>query len=75
MPTDLRAYTSQTTSRLIIGALLSLFIVGGGLIWWLYGPGAALIGLLCLFAALIPIGLVWLLMIGLDFLVKKLDQE
>jgi hypothetical protein len=75
MPTDLRAYTSQTITRLIIGALLSLFIVGGGLIWWLYGPGAALMGFLCLFAALIPIGLIWLLIVGLDLLVKKLDQE
>jgi predicted PurR-regulated permease PerM len=75
MPADLRSYTSQTVTRLIIGALILLFIVGGGLIWWLYGPGAMLMGLLCLFAALIPIGLIWLLMVGLDLLVKKLDEK
>jgi magnesium-transporting ATPase (P-type) len=75
MTTDLRKYASQTTIRLIVGALILLFIVGGALIWWLYGPGAALIGFLCLLGALVPIGLIWLLMVGLDLLVKKLDQE
>ena len=75
MTTDLRGYTSQTTKRIIIGALVLLFIVGGGLIWLLYGLGPALMGVLCLLGALIPIGLIWLLMIGLDLLVKKLNQE
>ena len=75
MTSDLRGYTSQTVSRLIVGALILLFVVGGGLIWWLYGLGPALMGLLCLLAALLPIGLIWLLMVGLDLLVKKLDQE
>lgn len=75
MSTDLRDYTSQTTKRIIIGALVLLFIVGGGLIWLLYGLDPALMGMLCLLGALIPIGLIWLLMIGLDLLVKKLNQE
>ena len=75
MTSDLRGYTSQTVTRLIVGALILLFIVGGGLIWWLYGLGPALMGLLCLFAALIPIGLIWLLIVGLDLLVKRLNQE
>ena len=75
MSTDLRKYTSQTNVRLIIGALLLVFVVGSALIWWLYGPGAALVGLLCLLGALLPIGLIWLLMVGLDWLVKKLNEE
>lgn len=75
MSTDLRKYASQTTIRLIVGALILLVIVGSALIWWLYGLGAALMGLLCLMAALVPIGVVWLLMLGLDLLVKKLNEE
>lgn len=75
MTTDLRSYTSQTTFRLIVGALILLFVVGGGLIWWIYGLGAALIGLLCLLGALVPIGLIWFLLFGLDLLVKKLNEE
>jgi hypothetical protein len=75
MSTDLRRYTSQTTVRLIIGALILLFVAGGGLIWWLYGLGPMLMGILCLLGALIPIGMIWLVMVGLDLLVKKLNEE
>jgi hypothetical protein len=75
MTTDLRKYASQTTVRLIVGALALVFVVGSGLIWWLYGLGPMVMGLLCLLGALIPIGLIWLVMVGLDLLVKKLDQE
>ncbi len=35
--TDLRKYASQTTFRIVVGALLLLFIVGVGLIWVIYG--------------------------------------
>ena len=75
MTTDLRDYTSQTVTRLVVGALTLLLLVGGGLIWWLYGLGAAIMGFLCLLGALLPIGLIWLLMVGLDLLVKRLNQE
>lgn len=75
MTIDLRRYRSQTTVRLIIWALILLFVVGGGLIWWFYGLGAALMGVLCLIGAMVPIGVVWLVMIGLDLLVKKLNEE
>ena len=75
MGSDLRKYTSQTTVRLIVGALILLFVIGTALIWWLYGPAAALMGLLCLLGALLPIGLIWLLMIGLDWIVKRLNEE
>ena len=75
MSTDLRKYASQTTIRLIVGAIILLVVVGSALIWLLYGLGAALMGLLCLLATLVPIGLVWLLMLGLDLLVKKLNEE
>jgi magnesium-transporting ATPase (P-type) len=75
MSTDLRKYTSQTTFRLIVGALILLFVVGSALIWWFYGPAAALMGFLCLLGALAPIGLIWLLMVLLDWIVKKMNEE
>ncbi len=54
MKRDLREYSKQTDRRLVIGALLILFIVGGGLIWWFYGTGAAGLGITCLMAGLAP---------------------
>ena len=38
MKSDLRHYASQTTVQLIAGALVLLFVVGMGLVWWLYAP-------------------------------------
>ncbi len=73
--TDLRKYASQTTFRIVVGALLLLFIVGVGLIWVIYGPGAAVMGFLCLLGALLPIGLVWLSLFGLDKLVNRLNRD
>jgi hypothetical protein len=75
MSRDLRSYASQTTVQLIAGALVLLFVVGTGLVWWIYGLGAAVMGLLCLLGALVPIGLIVLIMFGLDWLVKKVDKE
>jgi magnesium-transporting ATPase (P-type) len=75
MKRDLRHYASQTTVRLIVGALLLLFIVGDGLIGYFYGWAAAITGLLCMVGALVPIGLVMLVMGGLDWIVKKLDRD
>ncbi len=75
MTRDLRKYASQTTVQLIAGALLLLFIVGLGLVWYIYGSAAAIMGLLCLLGALIPIGLVWLSLSGLDWIVKRANKE
>jgi hypothetical protein len=73
--TDLRKYSSQTLVRLAVGALLILFIVGLGLIAWVYGLAAALMGFLCLLGAMLPVGLIWLFLGGLDWVVKKLDKD
>ena len=75
MTRDVRKYASQTTIRLIVGALVILFVVGLGLISWIYGAGAAVMGLLCLLGALVPIGLIWLFLGGLDWLVKRLNKD
>ncbi len=75
MTRDVRKYSSQTTIRLIAGALLILFIVGLGLIAWLYGPMQAVIGFLCLLGAMVPVGLIALSLNGLDAILKRIDKD
>jgi predicted PurR-regulated permease PerM len=75
MSRDLRKYASQTTVRLIVGALLVLFIVGIGLIYLVYGSGAALMGILCLLAGMIPVVLIVLILLLLDWIRKRADRD
>jgi hypothetical protein len=75
MGRDLRRYASQTNVRLGIGGILLLFIVGDGLIYVIYGRGAALMGMLCLILGLAPLTLIWLALTGLDWVVKKADRR
>ena len=75
MSRDLRRYASQTTFRAAVGAVLLLFVVGLGLVWLIYGPAAAVTGLLCLLGALVPIGLIALVIWGMDWMVKRSNDE
>lgn len=75
MSRDLRKYVSRTNVQLISGALLLLFVVGLGLIAWLYGLWAALMGFLCLLGALVPIGLIVLSLNGLDAILKRINKD
>jgi len=75
MTRDLRKYTSQTNFRLLVGAFLLLFVIGLGLIGLIYGLPAAITGLLCLLGSLVPIGLVWLFMFGIDWIVKRANRD
>jgi hypothetical protein len=75
MSRDLRSYTKDTNVRLIVGALFALFIVGDGLIWLIYGFGAALMGLLCMLGAFVPIGLIFLLLNLSDWIVKRANRD
>ena len=75
MSRDLRKYMRDTNVRLIAGALLLLFIVGDGLIWIIYGPGAAVMGLLCILAALVPVVLILLLLALSDWIVKRANRD
>jgi hypothetical protein len=72
---DLRSYMKDTNVRLIIGALALLFIVGDGLIWMIYGFGAAVMGLVCLLGAFIPIGLIILLLNLSDWILKRAGRD
>jgi hypothetical protein len=68
---DLRKFARQTTTRLVVGVVIILFIVGEGLIYAIYGLPAAVSGLVCLLGGLAPviiiIGLLWIL----DWIVKR----
>lgn len=75
MTRDLRKYTSQTTTRLIIGGFLLVIIVGDGLILMIYGREAALMGLICLIAGLLPLVLIWGILWGMELIVKAADKE
>lgn len=68
---DLRKYASTTQARLIVGALVILAVVGLGLVAWIYGFRAALMGLLCVLGGLIPIALVVLLFYLMGIIVRK----
>jgi hypothetical protein len=72
---DLRKYSSQTIFRLIVGALILLFLVGTGLIAWFYGSMPALMGFLCMLGALVPIGLIILILKGFERIVEKRNKE
>lgn len=75
MKRDLRDYSKQTDRRLIIGALLILFLIGGGLIWWQYGAGGAGLGVFCLLAALSPVVLILLIFLFIDWILKRAGRK
>ncbi len=75
MSRDLRKYMKDTDVRLIVGALSFLFILGLGLIWFIYGFGAAVVGFLCLLGATLPIGLIFLVLNLSDWIVKRAGRD
>ncbi len=71
MKRDLREYAKQTNIQLIAAGLILLFVVGLGLIYLIYGPGAAGVGLLCLLGGMVPIALILFALFGIDWIVKR----
>ncbi len=68
---DLRKYARQTTTHLVIGGLLLVFILGDGLIYVIYGKEAAVFGLLCLLGGMVPVILIIGILWFVDFLLKR----
>ena len=64
-PTNLRELQRRTERNLIIGGLVILFVVGGALIWLLYGPEQALTAELCMGGLLALFGGVYWLILKL----------
>ena len=71
MAKDLRQYTQQTNTRLIIGALILFFIVGAGLIYLIYGAAPAVIGILCIAGGMVPVLLIIVALTIMDWFVKR----
>ncbi len=72
---DLRRYSRQTMRRLITGGLILLFAVGGILIYWIYGGGAALLGILCILIGLVPVGLIILILGIMEWIVERNREQ
>ncbi|MBT3188346.1 MAG: hypothetical protein HN736_19355 [Anaerolineae bacterium] len=75
MSRDLRKYAQDTSIQLGVGAFLLLFIVGDGLIYLIYGKGAAMMGLLCLLAGVAPVVVIAVFMILLNWIVKRANRD
>lgn len=50
---DPARFAHSTEARLVAGFVIILYAVGGGLIWLIYGPRAALMGALCMTGGLL----------------------
>lgn len=68
---DPRRHLQQTQGSLIVAGLAVLIIVGGGLVWWLYGHVAAASTVACLLVAAGLIGLLWLILVLLEKWVRE----
>jgi hypothetical protein len=75
MTRDLKDYEKQTNRRLVVGAVVLLLIIGVGLIWLVYGFGAAMMGLLCMLGAFVPIGLIFFFLNLSDWIVKRANRD
>ena len=75
MSRDLRKYAHQTSVQLITGAFVVLFVIGDGLIYIFYGSGAAVMGILCLLAGMVPVGLTVLVLLLFDWIRKQADRD
>lgn len=75
MSKDLRDYSRQTQLRLIIGFFILLFILGDGLILFFYGSSAAVLGLICILVALIPLFFIWIFFGVIDRIVRHAEDE
>ena len=72
---DLRKYARQTNVQLFIGFLVLIIILGNGLIYTIYGAAAAVSGVICTLAGLFPLVLIWLALVGIEWIVKRANEE
>jgi hypothetical protein len=75
MISDLRHYAHQTRTRLFAGMFILVYIIGEGLIYLLFGKNAALMGLICLLGALVPISIIVLILAIMEWIVKRIDTD
>jgi glucose-6-phosphate-specific signal transduction histidine kinase len=70
-PFDSRRHWHQTQIRLLVGGLALVAVVGGGLVWLIYGHTAAVMAWLCLLGGVSVMGLLWLVLALLELWVKE----
>jgi energy-converting hydrogenase Eha subunit E len=75
MSRDLRKYARNTNIRLLVGFILLLFTVGGSLIYMIYGANGALFAVICLLAGLAPLLLIALILWGMEWVVKRINED
>ena len=66
-------HMQQTQARLVVAGLALLIVVGGGLVWLLYGDVAAVSAVSCLLVAAGLVGLLWVLLAILEKWAKAGD--
>ena len=74
-PRDLRAYARQTNYRLLVGGIALLYLVGGGLIYLIYGRAAMVSGLVCITTGLIPVVLIYVFLAAMGYIAKKANDR
>ncbi len=74
-PTNMRELRRRADRNLIIGGLVILFVVGGGLIWLLYGVEQALAAELCMGGLLAFFGGMYWLILKLFRAISGSDNE
>ena len=62
-PSNPRQDRRHFEKQLVAAFVVLLVVVGGGAIWWRYGAGAALTGLLCALSLFAIVGLLWAILI------------
>jgi protein-S-isoprenylcysteine O-methyltransferase Ste14 len=65
-PTDYRAMRRRNDRSLFLAVIAVLLVVGGGLIYIIYGTGALITGLACLLFGVGILLLLWLIMSAIE---------
>jgi hypothetical protein len=71
----MRGHRERTDRNLLLGFFALLFVVGGGLIWLLYGGSAAALGVVCIALGAVLAGLVIFIMLAIGWLSAWLDKR
>ena len=74
-PRDLRRYARQTNYRLLVGGIALMYLVGGGLIYLIYGPSALVSGLVCMTTGLTPLILIYVFLAAMGYIAKKANDK
>ncbi len=74
-PTNMRELHRRTDRNLVVGGLIILFVVGGGLVWLLYGLEQAITAELCMGGLLVLFGGAYWLIVKVMKAISNSDNE